>query len=79
MNNENTAAKLIELGGDEWKKGNHHRVYVYSYVVKKFFNNENASFGKSHEVHFNTKTGKFFCSNKSVENNLNCLLDDIDD
>ena len=71
------AKKLIELGGDEWEKGAHHRVYVYGYVVKKFFDNEHAAFGKAHKTFFDVTLGKFKSENSRVEENLNILLEEL--
>lgn len=76
MNTEKTTAeKLIELGGNEWKKGSHHRIYVYGSITEEFFNNCHASFGKAHKVFFNVNAGKFSSTNEKVAYNLNLMLD----
>lgn len=78
MNTEKTTVeKLIELGGNEWKKGAYHRVYVESYVVKHFFDSEHASFGKAHKVFFDVNVGKFASQSTSVAENLNIMLEEI--
>ena len=78
MNTEKTAAeKLIELGGNEWNKGSHHRVYVESYIVKKFFDSEHASFGKAHKVFFDVSAGKFASTHAATAENLNIMLEEM--
>ena len=74
MAEKTLAQKLIDLGGNEWKKGKFHRIYIESFVAVKFFDDQCASFGKAHTVYFNVETQEFFCSNRRVSNNLNAMI-----
>ena len=78
MTNEDIAKKLVELGGNEWKKGEYHRIYIDGYDVKNLLNNEHAYFGKTHTIYFNVNTGLFAGNrtSKSQINNANILLEE---
>lgn len=75
MNSETVKDQLINLGGSEWKKGDHHRVYIEGYVAAKFFDSDHARFGKAHKTFFNVVTGQFSSSSMAVKNNLNIMME----
>lgn len=76
LSKDQIKASLLEMGCNEWKKGNHHRIYFDGVDAKRVFDDEHAEFGKSHKVYFDVNDGEFKCSNKSIENNLNCMISD---
>ena len=68
--------RLIGLGCKQWKKGEHHRIYLDGIDAERLFDDHHARFGKSHTAYFNVNTGQFWCSNKKVSENLNILADE---
>ena len=75
MNASEIKSKLLELGCNEWEKAGMHRIYLDGIDAEKLFDNSHARFGKAHKVFFDVKKGEFACSNKSIENNLNSMID----
>ena len=76
MSNLDIAKKFINLGGNEWKKGGHYRVYIDGHIAKKFFDDEHAYFGSTHKIYFNALSGEFGGNYKSGIENLNILLNE---
>lgn len=77
MSELSTKQALINLGGNLWEKGGHIRVYIDGFTAKKFFNNENAHFGKRHTIYYDTVKKEFRGTNKREVVNLNILLEEL--